>query len=141
MHAYSMDLRKRVLSDCDVGLKTKAVATKYQVSASWVRRLKQRRRESGEMAPRPGGHRRRLFDRRQLARLVAQRPDATLAELRDRLGVQCSLVAIWSALRQVKITYKKNAAGQRARSSRCRRKTDPLESTTGRLRSGKARFR
>jgi len=141
MHAYSMDLRKRVLSDCDVGLKTKAVATKYQVSASWVRRLKQRRRESGEIGPRPGGHRRRLFDRRQLARLVAQQPDATLAELRDRLGVQCSLVAIWSALRQVKITYKKNAAGQRARSSRCGRKALALESTTGRPGPEKARFR
>ena len=108
MQAYSMDLRKRVLSDCDAGLKTKAVATKYQVSESWVRRLKQRRRETGEIAPRQrSAYRRPIIDRAKLAELIQQKPDYTLAELRDRLGVKCSLVAIWLAIKQLKITYKK----------------------------------
>jgi hypothetical protein len=31
MPAYSLDLRQRVLADCDAGLKTKAVAQKYGV--------------------------------------------------------------------------------------------------------------
>ena len=31
MPTYSLDLRKRVLADCDAGLKTKAVAEKYGV--------------------------------------------------------------------------------------------------------------
>ena len=44
MRAYSMDLRERVLRDSDAGMKAAAVAVKYHVSASWVRRLKQRRR-------------------------------------------------------------------------------------------------
>lgn len=52
MTPYSMDLRKRVLNDCDAGVGTKAVAAKYSVSASWVRRLKQRRREDGSLTPR-----------------------------------------------------------------------------------------
>ena len=52
MDAYSLDLRKRVLKDADAGLGTREVALKYDVSESWVRRLKQRRRESGEIAPR-----------------------------------------------------------------------------------------
>ena len=38
--------------DSDHGMKADAVADKYQVSASWVRRLKQRRRETGEVTPR-----------------------------------------------------------------------------------------
>jgi|GEM_PF-6883080 len=42
MKAYSMDLRVRVLADCDAGLSTAEVAEKQRVSASWVRRLKQR---------------------------------------------------------------------------------------------------
>lgn len=42
-HAYSMDLRQRVIADCDRGLKTNAVALKYSVSSAWVRRLKQHR--------------------------------------------------------------------------------------------------
>jgi hypothetical protein len=58
MKAYSMDLRERVLADCDEGLKTWAVATKCRVSESWVRRLLQRRRERAEAAPRKGSGRR-----------------------------------------------------------------------------------
>lgn len=51
MKAYSMDLRERVLNECAAGLGTKAVAGKYSVSASWVRRLKQRKREHGRIGP------------------------------------------------------------------------------------------
>ena len=53
MKAYSMDLLERVLADCDDGMETRQVAVKYRVSESWIRRLKQRRRETGETAPRP----------------------------------------------------------------------------------------
>ena len=52
MRAYSIDLRQRILTDCDRGLSTRAVATKYSVSESWVRRLKQRRRQTGAVAAR-----------------------------------------------------------------------------------------
>ena len=48
MRAYSMDLRERVLLDSDAGMKAADVAAKYRVSGSWVRLLKQRRRETGE---------------------------------------------------------------------------------------------
>lgn len=40
MRAYSMDLRQRVLADCDEGMAATAAAAKYRVSASCVRRLK-----------------------------------------------------------------------------------------------------
>ena len=52
MRAYSMDLRERALLDSDAGMKAADVAAKYRVSGSWVRLLKQRRRETGEVAPR-----------------------------------------------------------------------------------------
>ncbi|MBY0513403.1 MAG: IS630 family transposase [Gemmataceae bacterium] len=55
MRAYSTDLRDRVLADCDDGMATAAAAAKYRVSASWVRRVKQRRVATGETAPRAGG--------------------------------------------------------------------------------------
>lgn len=42
MDAHSMDLRVRVLADSDAGLPAKAVAEKYRVSKSWIRRLKKR---------------------------------------------------------------------------------------------------
>ena len=52
MRAYSMDLRERALLDSDAGMTAADVAAKYRVSGSWVRLLKQRRRETGEVAPR-----------------------------------------------------------------------------------------
>ena len=122
MQAYSLDLRQRVLADCDGGLKTKAVAEKYGVSRTWVRGLKQRRRETGEIGPRPGRPgRKRKIDRLRLTELVAQDADATLAELRERLGVACALSAIWKALRQLKITFKKKRCGPPSRTGRTSR--------------------
>lgn len=52
MAPYSMDLRTRVLADRDAGIPSKEVAAKFRVSLSWVNRLTQRRRESGEVKPR-----------------------------------------------------------------------------------------
>ena len=51
--AYSQDLRDRVLGACDRGMPTKRVAEVFDVSPAWVRRLKQRRRETGRSRPGP----------------------------------------------------------------------------------------
>jgi putative transposase len=115
MRAYSLDLRERVLADCDAGQTTKPVAAKYGVSRTWVRSLKQRRRETGEIAPRKGGGRKRKIDRARLTELVREDPDATLAELRQRLAIRCALSAIWTALHELKLTFKKSRCGRRSR--------------------------
>src|SRR5262245_26095296 len=93
MKAYSMDLRERVLADSDAGMATAAVAAKYRVSASWVRRLKQRRRATGETAPRPNGRRPSTWAAHAdgIRAAVAADPEATLEELRARLGLALSL--------------------------------------------------
>jgi transposase len=110
-----MDLRERVLADCDAGVGTGQVAAKYRVSASWVRRLKQRRRQTGEVAPRvarPGpkpswdGYADRLRD------AVRQTPDATLGELRDRLGLAVALSTLWRACAALGLSVKKKSSGR-----------------------------
>ena len=125
MRAYSMDLRRRVFADCDAGWRTKQVAEKYGVSRSWVRRLKQRRRENNEMGPRPNGRRPRLIDRERLAALVLTQPDATLVELRQRLGVKCSLSAICKALQALKLTFKKSPSAPPNKTARTSRQNGP----------------
>lgn len=127
MKAYSMDLRQRVIDDCDAGVGTAAVARKYRVSPAWVRRLKQHRRERGDIVPRRGGHRPRVVDRERLAQLVAEQPDATLVELRDRLGVSCGLSTICVALGQLKLTFKKRRSTRPSRIGR----TSPSVASAG----------
>ena len=103
-----MDLRQRVIDDCDTGQPTKVVAQKYSVSPAWVRRLKQHRRERGDIVPRTGGGlRSRKIDPERLRQLVEAQPDATLEELRQRLDVGCSAWAVGKALRKLGLTFKK----------------------------------
>ena len=123
MRAYSMDLRERVLRDSDAGMKAAAVAVTYHVSASWVRRLKQRRRETGEVAPRQqryGRHPVLAPQLHTLAVLIREQPDRTLAELQVALDTSASLATIWRAVKQLGFTRKKNGARGRTRSPRHR---------------------
>lgn len=113
MQPYSMDLRKRVLADCDAGLPTNKVAEKFSVSPAWVRRLKQRRRETGEIAPRQGktGPKPKLAEHhQQLEHLIQKFPDATLEELREKLGMLVGVTTIWRTLKSLGITLKKSSA-------------------------------
>ena len=113
---YSQDLRDRVLAACDKGMKTKQAATVFGVCCSWVRRIKQRRREKGETGPRPmGGATVIKIDTDRLAELVRQAPDATLRELRERLGAVCSEPAICLALKRMGLPLKKRRSTRRSR--------------------------
>ena len=115
MNAYSMDLRKRVLEMCDGGRSTHEVALAFSVSESWVRRLKQRRREGGTVGPRPcGGRRHGHFEPEHLHQLecwLGQHPDATLASLQSRarrhMGLKCSLMAVCRAVKKLGWSLKK----------------------------------
>ena len=129
MAAYSMDLRTRVLRDSDTGMTADAVAEKYRVSLAWVNRLKQRRRESGEIAPRRQIRWRTPIltpDLPRLETLIAEQPDRTLAELQQALGTAASLTTIWRAIDGLAITVKKNGTRVRTGSRRRRRRPNGL---------------
>ncbi len=119
---FSQDLRDRVLRAYDRGMKTKQIATTFSVSPSWARRVKQRRRETGETTHRrmgsPGVT---IVDRAQLASWVGKHPDATLAELRTMLGVQCALSTLCQALKQMGLSFKKKQSMRRNRTVRMSR--------------------
>lgn len=107
--AYSMDLRQRVIDDYDKGLQTSVIVRKYRVSPAWARRLKQHRRERGHIKPLKTGPRGpHKINREQLQACVKQQPDATLEELRDAMGIDCSLPGLCIALKKLKLTFKKN---------------------------------
>lgn len=113
---YSQDLRDRVLAAYDRGMQTKQIAEVFDVSPAWARMIKQRRRETGETAPRPmGGATVIKIDRARLAELVREQPDATLKELRERLGVQCAESAICMALKKLGLSFKKRRSTRPSR--------------------------
>ncbi|MCH7871386.1 MAG: helix-turn-helix domain-containing protein [Planctomycetes bacterium] len=110
MSAQSMDLRLRVLADCDAGLPTKQVAQKYSVSRTWVRWLKQRRRETGSIEPgRPTGRPRKI-DRDQLTALVSNSPTRPWS----------SCVTSWaSSVRRRRSGWRCTPCGSPSKTKRC----------------------
>ncbi len=116
---YSQDLRDRVLRAYDRGMKTRQISLIFAVSPSWARRVKQRRRETGETTHRPMGAPIVIkVDRASLADLVRKHPDATLVELRELLGVECALSTLCGALKELGLSFKKKRSMPRSRTVR-----------------------
>ena len=111
MAAISMDLRLRIFEARQAGESTEEVAERFAVSSAFVRRLMQRHRETGSLAPKTGprGPKRRLAGKAEELREIArQNPDLTAAEMRDRLGVSVAVVTVWRALRALGLSFKKS---------------------------------
>jgi hypothetical protein len=62
MEAYSKEFRRDVLCACDAGGGTREVALRFNVLESWVRRIKQERREQDKLAPSTTRRRRKVWN-------------------------------------------------------------------------------
>jgi transposase len=120
MRPYSIDLRQRVAATLDENEGSqRQIARRFRVSLSFVARLLRQRRRTGSLDPKPhrGGHPRALTeaDLERLRQAVQEQPDVTLEELRQCLGLSCSLMAICRALRKLDLPRKKKVlrAGER----------------------------
>ena len=90
-------------------LRTKEVALKFSESSVWLRRQKQRKGETGELAPQRGkpGPKPTLQDHlTDLEKLIEDSPDATLEELRQKRSVVVSIAMICRALKTLGIAVK-----------------------------------
>ena len=81
--AYSKEFRREVLAACDSGRETREVAISFKVSESWIRRIKQHRREHGKTAPKLTRNRIPKWwpYKDRIVEIVEARPDITLSEL------------------------------------------------------------
>jgi len=112
MRPFSDDFRLRIHEARQDGESTAEVAERFGVSTAFVRRLQQRFRLTGSLAPRPhgGGRAPKLAGRDgELRQAVAERPDATAAEHRERLELPASRVTVWRAMRRLGLTRKKKS--------------------------------
>jgi transposase len=92
MRAYSNDLRLRVIEAIQANVESQGeIAERYGVSQSFVEKLWQRFRTTGNYGAKAhaGGVKRALREDEALLRqLVQAQPDATLAELCERVAQQ-----------------------------------------------------
>ena len=113
MEAYSKEFRRDVLAACDAGEGTRSVALRFDVSESWVRRIKQERREQGKVAPLSTRRRRKIWEQyaEWLLMKLDERPDIYLRELQAaaqaELGWEVSDVTLSRACRALRRTRKK----------------------------------
>ena len=112
MMPLSNDLRERILAAVDnCEGSRRQIAARFCVNVSTITRLLQLRHQTGSLDPRPhGGGKPPTLDHDGLERLrtvVRERPDATLAQMREHLNLSGSLMILWRGLRKLDITRKK----------------------------------
>src|SRR5262252_9197872 len=100
----SLDIRKRIVAAVEEGTSCRAAADRFAVSESTAIKLVQQCQQTGSLEPgRMGGYRPfALAAHDRLVReLIAQAPDQTLDELRDRLAGHGIIVGRTSVHRYV----------------------------------------
>jgi transposase len=130
MEAYSKEFRRDVLAACDAGGGTREVALQFGVSESWVRRVKQARREQGKVAPQSTRDRRKSWEPHAawLLAKLDQQPDIYLRELQvaaqDELGWKVSDVTLSRACRVLRRTRKKRRVSRSSNNAKMWRRLD-----------------
>ena len=109
MYSYLGDT---TLACYDQGGRTRdQVAQWFNVSLGMIKKLLQQRRRIGDLSPQhhQAGRKPKILPRhrQRFEALLKKQPDLTLAELRAATGLTCSLPAIFYALADLGLTYKK----------------------------------
>jgi transposase len=113
MKPYTAEFRGEVLAACDANEGTHDVAVRFKVSESWVRRIKQQRRESGQIAPKTAAPRQPKWQAwaEWLVAKITARPDSYLrelqAELKQERGEEVCLMTICAGCRAIEHSRKK----------------------------------
>ena len=111
MAAYSMDLRIRIYQARQSGETTAEAAERFEVSPAFVRRLMQRHRATGSLAPKSGprGPKPKLAgDYDRIRKYNTEHPDHTPAEVAVALKHGVSAITVWRAFVALGLTFKKN---------------------------------
>lgn len=122
---YSEDYRRRVLEEVADGNSRRGAARRFKVGASSAIRWQKRLQETGSAAPvrRSGKSRSPLEPHAAwILALIAAEPDLSLEELTQRvrteLGLKTSTSAVDRFVQRHDLSFKKNPARGRARSTR-----------------------
>jgi transposase len=130
MRAIPIAIRKRIVQLYERGKTTREIAQFSGFCVAAVRRVRQQFGERGTVEPQTHlcGRKTLLTQERKqrLQQLLAEQPDATLAELGGRLDrrFRTSTIDLW--LRRLGWKFKKNSGRRRTRATGRGRKKSPL---------------
>ena len=132
MATLSLDLRERILHSYDHEEGTREnIAKRYRVSLGMVKKLLQQRRNTGSIKARHhlAGRKPVILPKHRIAirRELKRKSDLTLVELRDILGLTCTIQALHYVLIKMGLTYKKR---------RCVRPNKTEKTSVKRVRNG-----
>jgi len=123
--ALSVDLRLRVVEAIEGGMSRRRAAAHFRVGVSSAIRWAAQAEATGDLQPKPQGGDRRSkaieAEAETIVSLVAETPDATLAEIQAALaekGSRFSVSAIWRFFSRRKITLKKSRRTRPSRKDR-----------------------
>ena len=112
MSIATQEVRQRAIEAYRFGKGTQQeIASMFGVGLRTFARWLEQFQKHGQIAPKPRGHNPPALDEkemRRLDRLLQKRPDLTLAQMRDALGKDCSVVAIHNATIRLDWRYKKS---------------------------------
>lgn len=119
---FSMEFRVAVAKSYDECGSSNEVAEQLGCSASWVRRLIQRRASTDSLEPlppqTPDTSKLDESDLEQLGVLIQNKPDMTLAELAAALETKVSVSTVWRATQKLGLTLKKSPRTPPSRTGR-----------------------
>jgi transposase len=125
MKTWSTDLRSKVIEAYNSGLSGsyKQTAKLFGIGEASVSRWLRRKRETGDVKPKPKkGNNPRKLDLDWLREHATMHPDARLIDRVEaweaQSGIRVHIDTISSSLQAIGWTYKKNANGKRARAAR-----------------------
>jgi len=121
LHAYPLELRQRLVEAVDRGVGSAPhLARLFRVAVHSVHTLLRLRQPTGSLEPRPhpGGRPPAIRPQRhdEVRRLLAEQADLPLAQIRDRLGLDCSEAAVCRTLTKLGRSRKQQRGARPRRS-------------------------
>ena len=104
--SYDIELRRRAVAYWNDGHSKRETAEVFKVSHFTLHMWKSQLKETGKLEDKKRKETWRKIEPSKLKKYVKENPDAYLKEIAEEFG--CSNVAIFKALKRLKITRKKN---------------------------------
>jgi transposase len=146
MEPYTVEFRAEVLAAYDAKEGTRAIAARLNVSDSWIRRIVQQRRETGQLGPRPVPPQKPkwLAWADWLVAKITARPDIYLRELQAELkaerGEEVTLTTISNACRALELTRKKRLLSPASKIAKTSPKNDAGGAKSSRMSRSKKSY-